>query len=71
MIKLYNENCFEVLKQLEDNSINCVICSPPYYNLRDYNSSLGMEEDSEEYINNLIKIFNEVYRVLKEDGSCG
>ena len=70
MIKLYNDDCLNVLKSMESESVDCVITSPPYFQLRNYNSSLGNENTVEEFINNLIVIFNEVYRVLKNEGSC-
>ena len=34
--KIYNEDCLEGMKKLEDNSIDLVVTSPPYDNLRDY-----------------------------------
>ncbi len=34
--KIYNMDCMEGLKQLDDNSINCCVTSPPYWGLRDY-----------------------------------
>jgi site-specific DNA-methyltransferase (adenine-specific) len=34
--KIYNEPCLETLSNMEDNSIDCVITSPPYWQLRDY-----------------------------------
>lgn len=70
MNKLVNDDCLKVLKEMKNNSINLLICSPPYYHLRDYGSTLGLEKSVDEYIANLIKIFNEVYRVLTQDGSC-
>ncbi len=49
-----------------------VITSPPYFNLRDYgvNGQIGKEEDFNAYIDSLISVFDEVHRILKEDGSC-
>ena len=67
---LYNDDCLNVLKNMKDNSVNMLITSPPYYHLRDYGSSLGLEESVDDYISNLILIFDEVYRVLTKDGSC-
>lgn len=34
--KIYNKDCLEGLKELQDNSIDCCVTSPPYYALRDY-----------------------------------
>ena len=60
-----------VLKTLDDESINCCVTSPPYYNLRDYgvDGQIGLESSPEEYIEKLVEIFREVRRVLKKDGT--
>lgn len=29
-------DCFQVMKDIEDKSVNCIITSPPYWGLRDY-----------------------------------
>ena len=65
-------DCTDLLKQLPDKSIDMVITSPPYFNLRDYgaNGQIGRESECEEYIENLLKVFREVHRVLKDSGSC-
>jgi DNA modification methylase len=69
--KIYNTDCVEGMKMLPNNSIDMVITSPPYFNLRDYGTDgqIGVEDNFEEYIENLIAVFNEVYRVLKDEGS--
>src|SRR3989304_2015763 len=56
----------EVLKTLADESVDCVITSPPYWGLRDYgvDGQLGLEPHFNEYIDKLIAIFDEVKRVL-------
>lgn len=66
------------LKSLPDKSISCFISSPPYWALRSYlddndpnkKYELGQEPTFKEYLNNLIIIFQEVYRVLRDDGCC-
>lgn len=60
------------LKTLPDESIDCVMTSPPYWALRDYGveGQLGLEPTFEEYINKLCDIFDEVKRVLKKTGIC-
>ncbi len=60
------------LKTLPDESIDCVMTSPPYWALRDYGveNQLGLESTFEEYINKLCDIFDEVKRVLKKSGTC-
>jgi len=61
----------EQLKTLEDNSIQCVVTSPPYWGLRDYgqDNQLGLETSPDEYIANMVEVFREVRRVLKDDGT--
>lgn len=70
--KIYNVDCLTGLKSLENNTVDMVITSPPYYNLRDYgvDGQIGNESSVDQYIDNLIRVFDEVYRVLKNDGSC-
>ena len=70
--KIYNEDCLSTLARMDDNSIDCVVTSPPYYGLRKYSDSeleIGREETPSEYIDNLVKVFTEVYRVLKPTGT--
>lgn len=61
----------EKLKELDDSSIQCVVTSPPYWGLRDYNNEgqLGLEQSPDEYVLNMVNVFREVRRVLKEDGT--
>ena len=61
----------EKLRELDDNSINCVVTSPPYWGLRDYgkDGQIGLEQEPEEYIANMVDVFKEVKRVLRDDGT--
>nr|WP_290940396.1 site-specific DNA-methyltransferase [Hyphomonas sp.] len=123
-IDIYAGDCLDSLKQLEDQSINTCITSPPYWGLRDYgtgewvggdpncphmrttkiskdtstghkamfeqgnvvgdaiyknecpkcgairkDSQLGLEDTPEEFVDNLVKVFREVKRVLRDDGT--
>lgn len=58
------------LKQLEDGSVQCVITSPPYWGLRDYgcDGQIGLEPTPEAYVADLVEVFREVKRVLRNDG---
>lgn len=60
------------LKELESESVDCIITSPPYWALRDYkvDGQIGIEKTIDEYIYNLIKIFDECKRVIKKEGTC-
>lgn len=60
--KIYLGDTLEVLKTFPDESIDCVMTSPPYYALRDYgvDGQLGLEKTFEEYIYKLCNIFDEI-----------
>lgn len=68
---IYISECLSGLKELPDNSINCCVTSPPYYGLRNYGNEkqIGLEKTPEEYIQKLVDVFHEVYRVLQPDGT--
>jgi len=72
MIKIYNMDVMKALKKMPDKSVDMQITSPPYWALRDYGveGQLGLEPTFDEYINKLCDIFDEVKRVLKDDGTC-
>jgi len=61
----------ETLKQLPDKSVQTVVTSPPYWGLRDYgeDEQLGLEPKPNDFIENLCLVFDEVWRVLKDDGT--
>lgn len=69
--KVHNMDSLQGLKQLKSNSIDCIVTSPPYYQLRDYGhgEQIGLESTVGEYIDKLVKVFTECYRVLKNDGT--
>ena len=71
MIEILAGDCRETLKTLADQSINTCITSPPYWGLRDYgeDEQLGMEDTPEEFVENLVQVFREVKRVLRDDGT--
>ena len=70
-IEILQGDCIESLKKLKDQSINTCITSPPYWGLRDYGEGeqLGLEDTSEEFVENLVNVFKEVKRVLRDDGT--
>lgn len=61
----------ETLKQLPDKSVQTVVTSPPYWGLRDYgeNEQLGLETSPQDFVEQLCLVFDEVWRVLKDDGT--
>lgn len=69
-------SCLDILKEFPAESIDCVITSPPYWKLRDYDINenvnghlIGNEAHPKDYVKNLVTVFNEVKRCLKTDGS--
>ncbi|GAA2541509.1 MULTISPECIES: DNA-methyltransferase [Streptomyces] len=69
---LYVGDSLDCLAKLPDESINTVVTSPPYWAVRDYehDEQLGLEDEVDDYVERLVKIFREVYRVLATDGSA-
>ena len=61
----------ETFGRMEDNSIQAIITSPPYYLQRDYghHEQIGLEADIDTYINNLVKVFSNCKDKLKDDGT--
>lgn len=70
-VKLLLGDCLETLKTVADASVQCCVTSPPYYGLRDYGvaGQIGLEETPEAYVAKLVAVFQEVKRVLKDDGT--
>ena len=68
MIKILTGNCLDKIKELEDNSIDCVVSSPPYFGLRDYgvDGQFGLEKTYQDYIANTVKVFREFKPKLKD-----
>ncbi len=61
----------ERLRELPDESVHCVVTSPPYWGLRDYGvvGQIGLEPTMQEHIAGLVKVFGEMRRVLRKDGT--
>ena len=70
-VKIYNSSCAD-LYHLEDKSVQTVITSPPYFQMRNYGTGknqLGLEKDVLNFIKNLCDLFEDTKRVLKKEGS--
>jgi len=66
--------CVEVtdgLNQLDNNSIDFCMTSPPYWSLRDYGfkEQIGLEEHPQQYIDKLVQVFELLKKKLKNSGS--
>ncbi len=68
---LYHGDVRDVLKSLSSESVHCVVTSPPYWGLRDYQveEQLGLEPTPEEYCASMVEVFREVRRVLSPTGT--
>lgn len=70
-IRILTGDCRALLKTLPDASVNCCVTSPPYFGLRDYGveGQIGLEETPEAYVTDLVAVFREVRRALRDDGT--
>ena len=71
-IRILNTDALSGLRSLPDESIQCVVTSPPYWGLRSYKGDpgmIGLEPTLDEHIANLVAVFREVRRVLRKDGT--
>lgn len=71
IVKIYNKSC-QNMTEILDKTIACIICSPPYFQMRDYGTGKGqrgLENDANAYVKGLINDFRDCRRVLKDDGS--
>ncbi|WP_293784144.1 site-specific DNA-methyltransferase [uncultured Aeromicrobium sp.] len=70
-VTLHHGDALEVLRQLPDQSVDCVVTSPPYFGLRDYGveGQIGDESSPAEFVAALVEVFAETRRVLADDGT--
>jgi len=70
-VSVLTGDCREVLQTLPDKYFHCCVTSPPYFGLRDYGneSQIGQEKSPQEYVAELVLVFREVRRVLRDDGT--
>lgn len=71
MIRILPGDCRDVLKTLPDQSVHCVVTSPPYFGLRDYGveGQIGLEPTPDAFVAEMVAVFREVWRVLRDDGT--
>jgi site-specific DNA-methyltransferase (adenine-specific) len=62
----------QMLRTLPACSVHTCVTSPPYWMLRDYGiaGQIGLEATVEEFLNRMVDVFAEVWRVLRDDGTC-
>lgn len=63
-------DALEWLKKLPSESVNCIVTSPPYFQVRDYGvtGQYGLEDTPQAYVDNMVAVFREARRVLRSDG---
>lgn len=64
-------DCRTLLSAMEPQSVHCCVTSPPYFGLRDYGveGQIGLEQTPDEYVAEMVAVFREVRRVLRDDGT--
>lgn len=70
-VRILRGDCRDVLKTLPDASVHCCVTSPPYFGLRDYGmaAQIGLEATPDAFVTQLVGVFREVRRVLRDDGT--
>lgn len=72
--KLYHKMCIgdcrKILKSFPDEKFQLMVTSPPYWNVRDYEHpmQIGFNQTLDEYLEELMEVWEEVVRVLLPDG---
>lgn len=71
-VSIINSDVMDGLRSLPDDSVQCVVTSPPYWGLRDYGvaGQIGLEPTPAAFVARMVEVFNEVRRVLRPDGVC-
>jgi site-specific DNA-methyltransferase (adenine-specific) len=64
-------DCLDVMKTIPDGSVHCCVTSPPYFGLRDYgvDGQIGLEPTPDQFVEAIVRVFREVRRVLRDDGT--
>lgn len=70
-VTIINGDCRTDLRELPDESVQCVVTSPPYWGLRDYGhpDQIGQEPTPQNFVKSIVEVFEEIRRVLKNDGT--
>ncbi|XHE14403.1 site-specific DNA-methyltransferase [Agrobacterium deltaense] len=70
-VRIIVGDCRNTLRDLPNGSVHSVVTSPPYFGLRDYDADgqIGLEKSPEDFVFELVSVFREVRRVLRDDGT--
>jgi DNA modification methylase len=68
--EVFRGDSFQVLSEINPNTYNCAITSPPYYWQRDYKieGQIGLEKTIQEYVEKIVNVMDAVQRVLTKNG---
>jgi len=72
-VNILSGDARETLKTIEAGTVHCCVTSPPYWGLRAYiddPKEIGREPTPEDHIKNLVDVFREVRRTMRDDGIC-
>jgi len=71
MLTVLTGDALAKLRELQDESVQCCVTSPPYWGLRDYGNAaqIGREPTPDAYVAKMAQVFREVRRVLTNDGT--
>jgi DNA modification methylase len=71
VIDIRTGDCRELLRAMPAASVQTCVTSPPYFGLRDYGvaGQIGLEQTPDEYVAQMVDVFREVRRVLRDDGT--
>ena len=69
--RILTGDCRDVLRSLPAESVHCAVTSPPYFGLRDYGMAgqIGLEPTPAAFVDEMVAVFREVRRVLRDDGT--
>ena len=70
-VAIRHGDCRDVLRAMPDQSVHCCVTSPPYFGLRDYGyaGQIGLEATPDAFVAEMVAVFREVRRVLRDDGT--
>jgi len=70
--QILHGDVMEKLSEIPDGTFDCIITSPPYWAIRDYSvdGQWGLEKTFDEYLEKMKLLMTQLYRVLKNTGTC-
>jgi DNA modification methylase len=68
LVDIRQGDCFDLIKDIEDNSVDLIVTSPPYADIVNYGKNISIQKPNE-YVDWILPLFNQIQRVLKPSGS--